>query len=179
MDRLTDLCLRHRRIVALFWLVLTLVGLGLAGGLQKRLDANFALPGQKAFEVNQTIERAYGSGGNGTPIVIAVTDPATRLDTPAARAALTTAFTKAAAVGRPVPYRALYPGTAGAPGSVDDAELLSTDGHTAFGLVLQPQHAGFNAADPATAIRPLVATTLAGPLPGATVGVTGLEQLAS
>ncbi|HEX7355518.1 MAG TPA: MMPL family transporter, partial [Mycobacteriales bacterium] len=179
MDRLTDLCLRHRRIVALLWLVVTLVGLGTAGGLQKRLDATFSLPGQKAYEVNQAIQQAYGNGGNASPIVIAVTDRSTRLDTPAARAALTTAFTKAAEVGRPMPFRALYPGTPGAAGSVDDAALLSHDGHTAFGLVLQPQQGGFDATDPATAMRPLVASSLATTLPGATVGVTGFDQLAS
>ena len=179
MDRLTDLCLRHRRLVALGWLVLTLVGLAFSGGLQKRLSLNFSLPGQQAYEVNQTIARTYGSGGNNTPIVLSVTDPDARLDTPAARAALTTAFSAAARLGEPYPFRPLYPGTSGAPGSVDDPALLSGDGHTAYGLLLQPPQTSFDAADPATRIRPAVSASLAGTLPGATVGVTGLNQLAS
>lgn len=179
MDRVTDLCLRHRRLVALGWLVLTLVGLAFSGGLQKRLSLNFSLPGQQAYEVNQTIAHTYGTGGNNVPIVLSVTDPATRLDTPAARAALTTAFTTAARLGEPFPFRPLYPGIAGAPGSVDDPVLLSSDGHTAYGLLLQPPQTSFSEADPAVRIRPAVAASLAGALPDATVGVTGLNQLAS
>ncbi len=118
MDRLTDLCLRHKRFVALAWLVLTLVGLGFAGSLAKRLDQDFSLPGQKAYETNEAIYHAYGDGGNSTPIVVVVTDPAGSLDTGSARAAIVAGLRRAAALGKPHPWRVLYPGTDGTPGSV-------------------------------------------------------------
>ncbi len=177
MDRLTELCLRHRWWVVGIWAVLLIGGLASAPGLSNRLDANFSLPGQPAYETNQAIEQAYGNGGNGYPVTVVVRAPNARLDTAEARTALTAAFTAVTPLGRPQPLRVVYPGTPGAAGSVSDPKLLSADGHAALGLVLLPQQ-GFNTPDLSTGIRARIGASLDRSMPGATVGVTGVEALA-
>ena len=179
MDRLTDLCLRHRRWVVGAWVLLALVGAVCAAGLSNRLDTTFSLPGQAAYETDQAVIHAYGTGGGNPPAVVTVTVATGTVATPAVRTALDHAFAAAAdAAGTTGPFRSVYPGTAGAPGAVDDPRLVSADGRTALGLVLMPPQS-FTATDPSDAVRAAVTRSLRGDLPGATVGVTGLSALQS
>jgi RND superfamily putative drug exporter len=187
MERLTVFCLRHKRWVLAFWLLMTIAGAAAAGGLQSRLDQTFSLPGQQGYQVNQKILRAYGGGGSSFPNVVAIRVPAgQRADSPAVQATLTTAFgeisqlgakaTRLAKAPPPAAFHVAYPGTPGAPGSVTDPKLLSADGRTAFGVVYLPTQ-GFSNVDTAPATRAILAK--AGFPVGTQTGVTGLVPLST
>ncbi|HEY4098654.1 MAG TPA: MMPL family transporter [Baekduia sp.] len=66
---LTSLTLSHRRIVACFWLVLTLAGAWAASTLNDHLSQSFDAPGRPAFQANREIVQRFGAGGTIAPIV--------------------------------------------------------------------------------------------------------------
>ncbi|MDO9409610.1 MMPL family transporter [Patulibacter sp.] len=70
MPRLTRLVVARRRLVALCWVVLALAGAWAASGIGDALSRSFDAPGRPAFEANERIVRAYGSGGRISPIVL-------------------------------------------------------------------------------------------------------------
>ena len=63
MQRLTRTVLRHKRLVAISWLLLTLVGMVSAGPASKALDQRFSVPGREGWEASQEIAQTYGNGG--------------------------------------------------------------------------------------------------------------------
>lgn len=76
IETFTRWILRHRRLVAIGWIALTIVGMGLAGPASDAMDQQFTVPGREGFETNQTIEQTYGgTGGNQTPLLPIVTLP--------------------------------------------------------------------------------------------------------
>ena len=85
MATLARWVLAHKRMVVIFWLVLTLVGMASAGSATKALKQKFSVPGKEGWVTNQTIERDFkGTGGNGAPLLAVVTLPAGRsVDAPA------------------------------------------------------------------------------------------------
>src|SRR5258708_16726036 len=92
MSALTQFVLRHKALVALFWLVLTVAGAMTVGGTTHRMTNSFAMPGQ-AFKVDNQIARQYGNGGTQTPYVPVITVPAgQRITDPATAAATGRAF---------------------------------------------------------------------------------------
>src|ERR1022692_4392417 len=100
MPALTRFVLRHKALVALFWLVMTIAGVATIGGTTHRMTNSFAMPGQ-AFRVDNQIVRAYGNGGSKAPYVPVLTAPPGQLiDAPAVAAATGRAF---AAVARACP----------------------------------------------------------------------------
>ncbi|HSC62159.1 MAG TPA: MMPL family transporter, partial [Caldimonas sp.] len=70
---LTRHVLHHKRLVALGWLLLTLVGVAAAGPASSALDQRFSVPGREGWEARQEIERLYGNGGETLPLVPVVT----------------------------------------------------------------------------------------------------------
>ncbi|HWF32062.1 MAG TPA: MMPL family transporter [Solirubrobacteraceae bacterium] len=77
MASLTRWVLAHKRIVVVFWLVLTLVGMVSAGSATKALKQKFSVPGKEGWIANQQIARDFhGTGGNGSPLLSVVTLPA-------------------------------------------------------------------------------------------------------
>ena len=77
MASLTRWVLAHKRIVVVFWLVLTLVGMASAGSATKALKQKFSVPGKEGWIANQQIARDFhGTGGNGSPLLTVVTLPA-------------------------------------------------------------------------------------------------------
>ena len=83
MPALTSFILRHKLLVALFWLVIAVAGIMTIGGTTHRMTNSFAMPGQ-AFRVDNQIIRTYGNGGSQTPYVAVLTAPAgQRIATPA------------------------------------------------------------------------------------------------
>ena len=68
--------LRHRKLVAGFWLVLTLFGAFSASQVSKRWFQSFSIPGYSAYEANQRTLKAFGSGEN-APLVPSSTSRAT------------------------------------------------------------------------------------------------------
>jgi len=73
MRILTDVVLRHRLLVALAWLVVAVAGAVTAPTTVDRLSFEFDLPGQAAYETNETIIEQFGGGGLTDPLLFVVT----------------------------------------------------------------------------------------------------------
>src|SRR5437016_63433 len=77
MAPVTRWVLAHKRIVVIFWIVLTLVGVASAGSATKSLKQKFSVPGKEGWLTNQQIARNFhGTGGNSAPLLPVVTLPA-------------------------------------------------------------------------------------------------------
>ena len=72
MTALTDWVLRHRRWVALAWLLIAAAGALAAPRAVDRLSYDFALPGQPAYEANVEIAERFGGGGVDDPLLLVV-----------------------------------------------------------------------------------------------------------
>jgi putative drug exporter of the RND superfamily len=73
--RLARAALRHRRLIAIFWLVAFLAGGFAASRISTRLSYDFSLPGQRAYETAAQIDQVFGNGGTAAPSVVVVTVP--------------------------------------------------------------------------------------------------------
>ena len=73
--RLADLVLRHRRLVALFWLAVTAAGVLLAGQVTGRFSSTQQLPGLPSYRAAEVLQQSYGIG-NSPPAAVVVTLPA-------------------------------------------------------------------------------------------------------
>src|ERR1700733_13238598 len=77
MAPLTRWVLAHKRIVVIFWVIVTLVGIASAGSATKALKQKFSVPGKEGWVTNQQIARDFrGTGGNSAPQLAVVTLPA-------------------------------------------------------------------------------------------------------
>ncbi|HEY3959656.1 MAG TPA: MMPL family transporter [Solirubrobacteraceae bacterium] len=85
MTSLTRWVLAHKRIVVVFWVALTLVGMGSAGSATKALKQKFSVPGKEGWLTNQQIAHDFkGTGGNSAPLLPIVTLPTgSSIDSPA------------------------------------------------------------------------------------------------
>src|SRR4051794_18908998 len=70
MESLTRWVLRHGRLVALIWVLLTVGGLFAVTQIGDALSQRFDAPGREGFEANQAILQRTGAGGALTPIVL-------------------------------------------------------------------------------------------------------------
>ena len=52
MTRITRWVLAHKRIVAAFWIVVTLVGIATVGQSTKSFSKQFSVPGRQGYETN-------------------------------------------------------------------------------------------------------------------------------
>ncbi|GIH23036.1 membrane protein [Acrocarpospora phusangensis] len=166
---LTRWVLRHRRLVTLTWLLLTVAGAIAVTPATEAMTPDFgALPGRPGYETNQRVLRDYGNGGAADPVLLVVTaPPGVRVDTPAAGADLGRALglvERAVGEVRAVSYAA-----------TGDRGLVSADGRTTFALVYPPASAQF---PPYAAAIPRMERALAGVrVAGAPVRVTGTDAL--
>src|SRR5260370_22394038 len=88
MPALTRFVLRHKALVALFWVVVAAVGVMTISGTTHRMTNNFSMPGQ-AFTVDNQIASQYGNGGSEAPYLPEITVPAGQKVTHPAVAAAT------------------------------------------------------------------------------------------
>jgi RND superfamily putative drug exporter len=121
MERLARTVLHHRRLVAIGWLVLTLIGIGAAGPASKALDQRFSVPGREGWDASQEILQKFGNGGEALPFVPVAT---LQGDPDAAKAELL-AVEETARKALPGSRVAGY-------GSTGDRAFVSEDGKTAF-----------------------------------------------
>lgn len=164
MDRITGVVLRHKLVIVLFWLGVTVVGFATLSSTTHRLSTNFALPGQPGYLTDARITALYHNGGGQQPTVVVASAPAgRRIDTAKAHAV----FTAAASA---IPGARLADVS-----STGDPHFVTADGSTTFALVFTPPAHGFRGS--AATPRVLAATQHATP-PGWHTGVTGLQQLA-
>ncbi|MEV4757037.1 MMPL family transporter [Micromonospora sp. NPDC049559] len=164
MLRFSHFVLRHKLAVVLSWLVLFLAGGAAAGRLSGELTQEFSFPSTAAQEANDAILAEYGTGATTYPLVPVVVLPAgAGVDDPA----LARAFDAAAALD-PRLRVVSYPGTG-------DRRFVGTDGRTVFGLVFPPPP-GAGGGDYGERLTRAMTPALP---PGATVHVTGLNELAA
>src|SRR5438034_10954656 len=78
MAGLSRFVLRHKLVVAVFWLAVLAVGVVASARLSGRLSAQFALPGAASYQADQQILRDYGNGGPGYPAAAVVPLPSRR-----------------------------------------------------------------------------------------------------
>ena len=76
--RIADFVLAYRRPVMTFWLLLFLVGVGMAivNPVEKRLSTDFSLPGEPGYEVASEINKQYGNGGEAGNSLLVIAAPA-------------------------------------------------------------------------------------------------------
>jgi RND superfamily putative drug exporter len=75
MNSLTHWVLSHRKLVVIFWAVITLVGLAMSGKANESFDQKFSVPEREGFATSEYIADAYGSGGENWPLLPVVTLP--------------------------------------------------------------------------------------------------------
>jgi RND superfamily putative drug exporter len=171
MAPLTRWVLAHKRIVVIFWVLLTLVGMASAGSATKALKQKFSVPGKEGWVTNQQIAHDFhGTGGNSAPLLPVVTLPAgSSVDSAAVQAGLRAVEAR---VERILPG-ARIAGYA----STHSRAFVSKDGITTFIAAYprpdpnQPFGDNPNAAKKATAA--LAGTTVA----GAPVHLSGFDAL--
>jgi putative drug exporter of the RND superfamily len=132
MQRLTRRVLHHKRLVAVSWILLTLVGIAAAGPASSALDQRFSVPGREGWEASQEIERTFGNGGETLPLVPVVALAQGRtVASPGVRDELRRLEDTA---------RKAVPGSRVAGfGSTGDRTFTSRDGRTAFVYVFSPR----------------------------------------
>ncbi len=168
MPALTRFVLRHKALVALFWVVVAAVGVMTISGTTHRMTNSFAMPGQ-AFKVDNQIASQYGNGGSQTPYVPVITVPAgQKITDPATAAATGRAF---AALVRAVPNVRIADYA-----TTHNPTFVTSDGRSTFALVYTAAATGFGGTNLGPEIGHVV--TAAAPA-GWHVGVTGSQLLAN
>ncbi len=170
MVAITRWILRHRLLVAAFWIVVALVGLRSSGSATKALSQQFNPPaGYEGIDTNNAILHTYGTGGDIPPLIPVIALPrGVTVATPGMGARLAAAFARVEA--------ALPRARVASYASTGDRAFVSADGRVTFALVYPATLPGAPQAPPVRAI----ARALAGrPIAGARVWVTGRDALAS
>src|SRR5712691_7643613 len=160
--RLADLVLRHRRLVALFWLAVTAAGVLLAGQVTGRFSSTQQLPGLPSYQAAEVLQQSYGIG-NSPPAAAVVTLPAgERIVSP-------TGHSDLARILRPLcADRSLHVVSYV---SARDRKLVSGSGRSALALIYGGAH------PPASA--QLASRMRSSAPPGAVIHATSLTDLAS
>jgi RND superfamily putative drug exporter len=170
MAAITRWVLAHKKLVVIFWVAVTLVGIGSVSSATKALKQKFSVPGKEGWKTNEQIAREYRSGGENAALIPVVTLPAGKtVDSPGVRSDL-------ARIDRTVTQT--LPGTRLASyASTGDHAFVSRDGRTVFTLAYPPP-------DPDQAFNdnPKAEKKLRKALRGATVGgapvhLTGFDAL--
>jgi putative drug exporter of the RND superfamily len=169
MESLTRRVLRHRRLIGIGWLLLTIVGMAAAGPATKALDQKFSVPGREGWDASQEIQRVWGNGGESVPFVPVVALPAgTTVDSSGVRADLR---------GVEDAARRAVPGSRVAGfGSTGSRTFVSKDGSTAFVYVFpkRSDDAFGNNVDAQRDLRDAMKKQTVG---GAPVRLTGYDAL--
>ncbi|MHB8575512.1 MAG: MMPL family transporter, partial [Dehalococcoidia bacterium] len=165
--------LRHKRIVGLFWLVVTVVGIATVSKATAALSQKFTLPGEESFEAGQKILRTYGFDPGNPPIVPVVTLPqGTTVDSAGVGQQFTDALAKVSA--------ALPDARILSFASTGNRVFVSRDGRTTFAFIFPAVHpgvGGFNPNGPALTTTQAAMQTVR--IAGAPVQVTGIDALSN
>ena len=168
MQKLTATVLRHRALVALVWIALTIVGGVMVGQVNSGLTHQQATPGLAGYDANQAMVRQLGLDGGEAP-AIAV------LRLPAGESMHTTAGQATAARTFAAPAQRGHVGLIDY-GTSHNPKLISADGRTTWALYDMPNPDTGPYTNTVNVIKPALAR--AAPA-GATVTVTGSEALQS
>jgi RND superfamily putative drug exporter len=171
MTRITRQVLAHKRIVAAFWIAITVVGMATVSQSTKSFSKQFSVPGRPGYETNSAILRTFHQGGRDAALLSVVTlPPGTAVATPAVRAGLRNVQAR---------LQTAVPGLRTASyASTGSRAFVSADGHTTFVLGYPPpdnESFGTNTRAAKRAQAALAATRVA----GQPVRVTGIDALQS
>jgi putative drug exporter of the RND superfamily len=171
MTTITRFALRHRRLVALVWLVVTVAGFASVGPATDALSDQYSVPGREGYVTNTRIKAMFGNGGDGAPLVAVVTLPrGADAGSAQVRAGLANVSRRIAAA---VPHARIA-----SYASTGDRAFVSRDGRTTFVVAYPPPTPGSfgqNARAVEAARAALRGTTVA----GAPVHLTGLNALSA
>jgi putative drug exporter of the RND superfamily len=167
MTRITPWALRHKRLVVLIWLLLTIAGMASAQKATAALSEQYSIPGKQSYQVNTAILARYHDGGDTAPLLAVVTVPAGDKVTTADVQPVATRLEQAVPGARVASYA-----------STGDPAFVSRDGRTTFVLAYPPLEAGSYGQDPA-AVRQATAALRGVTVDGAPVHLTGLDPLSS
>jgi RND superfamily putative drug exporter len=168
MRRWGELVLRHRKIVMVAWLLVTVAGIAVAGKTSDRLTVDFSLPGQPGDKATNQIIAAFHNGGNTNPLIATVTLPEGQTIT-GHEDQVAKAFASIASADPGHPLRVVDEASTG------DKAFRTDDDRTAYAMVFYPTLQSFAEKLPTKFIEQAVGS--AAP-PGSTVGVTGMDALA-
>jgi RND superfamily putative drug exporter len=167
MRRIAEFVLRHRRSVLVCWLLIVIAGIALTPQTNKRLVIDFSIPGQPGTQTANTIDAEFKSGGKTAPYLLSLTlAPGQTVTAHQQEAAH--AFTS---VAQEVPQTRVIDEA-----NTGDRFFRTKDDQTAFALLYYRFQHDPTAKLPTDAIK--AALTTAAP-PGATIGVTGEDALAT
>jgi RND superfamily putative drug exporter len=171
MAPLTRWVLAHKRIVVVFWVVLTLIGMASAGSATKSLKQKFSVPGKEGWVTNQQIARDFhGTGGNSAPLLPVVTLPAGRsLGSAAVRSELRALEARI--------ERNLSGSRVAGYGGTGSSTFVSRDGRTTFLVAYPPPDPNQPFGDNPNAAKRLSAALAGASVGGAPVHLTGLDAL--
>jgi RND superfamily putative drug exporter len=162
---MTRFVLRHRALVAVFWLIALLAGGATSSTTVSRLIVDFSLPGQPGYETSKQILQTYGNGTDFGATVVAVTAPSGPITSH--RVEIEKLFTT---IHERYPiYRVLSPFNSGG------KELVTKDGRTAFGIVIDKRFGSFADKGNFTVMKPLLAEQATAT--GLTMRTTGYVEL--
>ena len=171
MTSITRVVLAHKRIVAIAWLLITLVGIATVGNATKAFSKKFGVPGREGYATNQRILHTYGSGGDQAPLVPVVTLPSgTSVNSAAVKAGLDKV---AATIER------VNPGSRIASyATTGNRAFVSADGRTTFMLAYpRPDNESFG--DNTHAAKRAAAALSGATVAGAPVHLTGIDALSN
>ena len=169
MTTITRWVLAHKGTVAIFWILVTVVGIASVGQATKAFSNTFSVPGREGYETNSAILQRFHQGGRNAPLLGVVTLPAgTSVSSAPVRAGLEQVQAK---------LRAALPGARIASfASTGSRTFVSGDGRTTFVLAYpRPDNQAFGAN---TRAAKRATAALAGDrVAGAPVYVTGVDAL--
>jgi putative drug exporter of the RND superfamily len=168
MTSITHLALRHRRLVALAWIALTVVGVLTVSSATGGLSHNFNTPGTAGYDANAHIIKSLGIDGNEQPTIAVLHLPLGEgMGTAAGRAVAARTFAATNRVGSVAV--ADYANT-------HNPRLISRDGQTTWALIDVPNPDVGSGQGVVDRIEP--ALRAAAPA-GVSVSMTGFEQIQS
>lgn len=160
---LTGWVLAHRRLVAIGWLVLTLVGCYGAAKVTDALDENFTMPDSASTIANERILSRFDSGGATPPLVAVVTlPPGMTASAPSVRADLRALEQDLA--------RAVPGARIASFGSTSEPAYISDDGRTTYAIVHPPSTVVENAGPSGNEISDATLASAEEAVAGARVG---------
>jgi RND superfamily putative drug exporter len=168
---LTRWVLAHKRTVVISWLVLTIVGIAVAGPANDALVPGYSVPGKEGWETNEAIAARYGDTGRGTPplVPVVVLPEGKTVDSPRVRAEL-------AAVDERL--RDALPGSRIASfASTGDRAFVSEDGRTIFAVAYPRPDPGSQWGEAPEAAKAAHRALEGATVAGAPVRLTGIDAL--
>ncbi|HEV3229910.1 MAG TPA: MMPL family transporter, partial [Solirubrobacteraceae bacterium] len=173
MAPITRWVLAHKRVIVVFWLAVTLVGIASAGSSTKALKQKFSVPGKEGWVTNTQIQRDFhGTGGNSAPLVPVVTLPAgSTVDSPAVKTGLDQVAAK---------LEGVLPGTRLASyATTHNPAFVSKDGRTTFLVAYPPPDPSQPFNDNPKAAKKAKAALQGMTIAGAPVHLTGFDALSN